>query len=206
MNDKYNFDSISFGMRLSQIRKFNKMTQEDVAYMVGVSVKTVQNWERGKKMPFIDNTVALAHCFNMTVGDILEEEKYLLFKKKTDSRKRSIETLAVPSKLEVFIEFTEDRDYDRYEVWVFDEVAKYKYMYCSVEKAIPYAELKKSMMEQADDIVKEYREWLLTILQDTDENKDIRDQLEKKAKCEEAGMAVDEAFFVDGKVFGSGEL
>ncbi len=206
MNDKYNFDSISFGMRLSEIRKFNKMTQEDVADMVGVSVKTIQNWERGEKMPFIDNTVALADCFNMTVGEILEDEKYRLFKKKTDSRKRSIETLAVPSKSEVFIEFTEDRDYDRYEVWVLDEVAKYKYMYCSVEKVIPYSELKNSMMEQADDIVKEYREWLLTILQDTDEDKEIRDQLEKKVKCEESGMAVDGAFFADGIVFGFGEL
>ncbi len=41
MNDKYKFDAVSFGMRLSEIRKFNDKTQEEVAEYVKVSTKTV---------------------------------------------------------------------------------------------------------------------------------------------------------------------
>ena len=53
MNNKYKFDAISFGMRLGKIREFYELTQEEVADKIGVSVKSVQNWEHGDKMPGI---------------------------------------------------------------------------------------------------------------------------------------------------------
>lgn len=188
MNEKYKFDAVSFGMRLSKIRTFYKKTQEEVAEYVNVSTKTVQNWEHGLKMPGIDNIVALAECFNMTVGEILEDEAYRIFEKKSYNRKRSIEIIEVENKIEVFVEFCEDRYFDRYELWVWDELAKYKYLYQSVAKLISYIDFKNSMLEQSDDIVDTYRKWLLNILTDSEEDEFIKQAIEDKIKGEKSGV------------------
>lgn len=188
MNDKYKFDAVSFGMRLSKIRTFYKKTQEEVAEYVNVSTKTVQNWEHGSKMPGIDNIVSLAECFNMTVGEILEDEAYRIFEKKFYDRKRSIEIIEVENKIEVFMEFCEDRYYDRYELWVWDELAKYKYLYLSVQKLLSYSDFKSSMLEQSDVIVDTYRKWLLNVLTDTEEDEFIKQAMEDKMKGEKDVM------------------
>ncbi len=195
MNDKYKFDAVSFGMRLSQLRTFYKKTQEQVAQYVNVSTKTVQNWEHGSKMPGIDNIVSLAECFNMSVGEILEDEAYRIFGKKAHSRKRSIEIIGVKNKIEVFMEFCEDRYFDRYELWVWDELAKYKYLFQSVQKLISYADFKDSMLNQSDGIVDTYRKWLFTVLTDTEEDELIRKAIEDKIKGEKSGMASENAIW-----------
>lgn len=197
MNDKYKFDAVSFGMRLSQLRTFYKKTQEEVAEYVNVSTKTVQNWEHGSKMPGIDNIVSLAECFNMSVGEILEDEAYRIFGKKAHSRKRSIEIIGVKNKIEVFMEFCEDRYFDRYELWVWDELARYKYLFQSVQKLISYADFKDSMLNQSDDIVDTYRKWLFTVLTDTEEDELIRKAIEDKIKGEKSGMASENAIWSD---------
>lgn len=197
MNDKYKFDAVSFGMRLSQLRTFYKKTQEEVAEYVNVSTKTVQNWEHGSKMPGIDNIVSLAECFNMSVGEILEDEAYRIFGKKAHSRKRSIEIIGVKNKIEVFMEFCEDRYLDRYELWVWDELARYKYLFQSVQKLISYADFKDSMLNQSDDIVDTYRKWLFTVLTDTEEDELIRKAIEDKIKGEKSGMASENAIWSD---------
>jgi len=200
MNNKYNFDSISFGMRLTKIRNFHKKTQEQVAELVGVSVKSVQNWESGSKIPGIDNLVALATCYGMTAGEILEDEAYRIFEKKFDFRKRTIETIEIEDYIEVFMDFTEDKYFDRYEVWIWDEFARHKYMYCSMEKVISYNDFKKSMLQQSKSIVTEYRQWLFNILSDNAEDMETKEQIEKKMRCEKAGMAERGAVCIDGKV------
>lgn len=189
MNEKYKFDAVSFGMRLSEIRKFNNKTQEEVAEYVSVSTKTVQNWENGSKMPGIDNMVSLAECFNMTVGEILEDEAYRIFEKKFHNRKRSIEIIEVENKIEVFMEFCEDRYFDRYELWVWDELAEFKYLYQSVQKLVSYADFKSSMIEQSEVIVDAYRKWLFSILTDTKNDVFIKQAIEDKIKAENLGMA-----------------
>lgn len=189
MNEKYKFDAVSFGMRLSEIRKFNNKTQEEVAEYVSVSTKTVQNWEHGSKMPGIDNMVSLAECFNMTVGEILEDEAYRIFEKKFHNRKRSIEIIEVENKIEVFMEFCEDRCFDRYELWVWDELAEFKYLYQSVQKLVSYADFKSSMIEQSEVIVDAYRKWLFSILTDTKNDVFIKQAIEDKIKAENLGMA-----------------
>ncbi len=189
MNDKYKFDSVSFGIRLSKIRKFHKKTQDQIAEYLDVSTKTVQNWEHGAKMPGIDNIVSLAEYFNMSIGEILEDEAYRIFEKKLCSRKRSIEIIPVESKIELFMEFCEDRYMDRYELLVWDEAAKYKYLYVSVKKLIPYTDFKKSLIEQSDVIADTYRKWLFSILTTSEEDVSIKKIIEDKIICENKGMA-----------------
>lgn len=200
MNNKYKFDAISFGMQLTKIREFNKLTQEKAAEALNVSVKSIQNWEHGDKMPGIDNMVALAGLYNMTVGEILEDEAYRIFEKKADARKRSIEIIEIPNKLETFMEITEDRYFDRYEVWVWDEFAGFKYMYISVQKVVSYDELKTSMLNQAEEMVLKYRTWLFDVLTNSEEDLVIKEQIEKKIKCENAGMVARGAVCIDGVV------
>ena len=189
MNDKYKFDLKSFGMRLKEMREFHEMTQAEVAETLDISEKSIQNWENGIKLPTIDNIVNIAACYGMSVGEILEDESYRIFLKKRTSRKRSIEIIEVPGKIEVFFEITEDRYFDRYEVWVWDEIAKYKYMYMSVQKLITFDEIRDTIINQADEIVEEYRGWLFKVLTDNEEDNLIRSQIEYKIKCEKAGMA-----------------
>lgn len=190
MNNKYKkFDAGSFGKRLANIRNFYKMTQEEVAEHIGVSTKSVQNWENGDKIPAIDNLVCLADCFGMTAGEMLDDERYRLFEKKVDARKQTIETIEAEGKIEVFIEFTEDRYFDRYEVWVWDELAKFKYMYCSVEKLISYNDFKTGMLNQVDIIVSEYRDWLFSVLSESEEDMLIKEAIEDKIKGEKMGMS-----------------
>lgn len=201
MNDKYKFDAVSFGVRLAKIRNSYNKTQEQVAEHIGVSTKTIQNWERGLKIPGIDNVVSLADYFNMAVGEILEDEAYRIFEKKSSSRKRSIEIIPVENKIEFFMEFCEDRYMDRYELWVWDEVAKYKYLYASVQRIIPYTDFKDSFIEQTDVIVDTYRKKLLSILADTEEDMFVKEAIADKIKAEEMGMASKDAVWVDfGKI------
>ena len=200
MNDKYLFDSVSFGMRLSKIREFYQKSQEEVAEWVGVSLQYVQNWESGAIIPTIDNLVALAQCFNMTVGEILEDESFRDFEKKFECRKRTIETIEIEGKIETFLDFTEDRFLDRYEVWVYDDLSHYKKLYMSIEKMVSYDEFKTSMLDQADDIVADYREWLFSVLTDSKEDLLIKDQIEKKVACENAATTEPGAVFINGTV------
>ncbi|MBO4807539.1 MAG: helix-turn-helix transcriptional regulator [Lachnospiraceae bacterium] len=205
MNDKYKFDAISFGIRLAKIRKFYELTQEQVAESIDVSVKSVQNWENGIKLPGIDNMVSLAELFGLSVGEILEDEAYRIFEKKARFRKRSIEIVEIPNKIEVYMEFTEDRFMDRYEVWVWDELARVKYLYCTLEKVISYKELKESMLDQAETIVRMYREWLLSTLNETEEDIYVKSEMKEKVSCENAGMASHGAMFINGGVMYFGD-
>jgi transcriptional regulator with XRE-family HTH domain len=200
MNDKYSFDAISFGKRLSELRKFYGSTQEDVADYIGVSDRCIRNWESGSDVPNIDNVVLLAKYFDMSIGEILEDEAYRIFLKKASARKRSIEIIEVEGKIEFFMEFAEDRYYDRYEVWVWDEHSSYKYMYNSVKKVISYNLFRDSMLDEAESIADEYRKWLFSILSDSDEDRSIKEQLEEKISCEKAGMADKGAVYAAGKV------
>lgn len=199
MNPKYDFDVISFGMRLKNIRKFYGYTQQEVVDKVGLSdVKSLQNWELGKQFPTIDNAVRLAMFYNMTIGELLEDESYRIWEKKRAYRKHQIEIVEVPNKIEVFFEFYEDRYFDRYELWVFDEFAQVKYCWMTIQRVISYEEFKTSMMSQCDEIVAEYRKWLFSVLDATDDDRKIKENIEGKMKCEQAGMACPGCVCVDG--------
>lgn len=200
MKEKYKFDAVSFGIRLAKIRKLYELTQEQVAEQLDVSVKSVQNWEAGSKLPGIDNLVALSQLYNMAVGEILEDEPYRIFEKKASSRKRSIEIIEVDGKIEFFMEFTEDRYFDRYETYVWDEILNHKYLCATTSKIVSYDVFKKSMLAEADSIADEYREMFSGLLTDSPEDNYRREMLAKKIKCEKVGMAMPGAVFINGTV------
>ena len=63
----------SLGEVLKNYRTENKMTQEFVAEVVGVSRQPVSKWEQGISDPSTSNLFALAKLFGVTVEELLKE-------------------------------------------------------------------------------------------------------------------------------------
>ena len=53
------------------LRKRNRLTQEQVAGAVGVSRQALSKWETGESTPDIDNCIALANFYDVTLDDLV---------------------------------------------------------------------------------------------------------------------------------------
>lgn len=72
---------------LKFFRKKYGLTQEQIAERLGVSRQAVAKWERGDTLPDIDNIIALADLYEVTIdslvrnmttiGDITNEKKHM---------------------------------------------------------------------------------------------------------------------------------
>lgn len=58
-------------INLQTLRKKHKFTQEEVAEKLNVSRQAVAKWENGETTPDINNCVALAKLYNVTVDDLI---------------------------------------------------------------------------------------------------------------------------------------
>ena len=70
---------------LKMFRKQNGYTQEQVAEKLGVSRQAVAKWERGESVPDIENVIALADMYEVTV-DSLVRNMTALPDKRTDKK------------------------------------------------------------------------------------------------------------------------
>ena len=60
-----------FGDRLKELRKEKKITQPELANMLGVTFSTVSAWEVGKAQPSYEILTKLAQYFNVTTDYLL---------------------------------------------------------------------------------------------------------------------------------------
>ena len=60
-----------FGRRLVQLRKQRRISQEELAFMVGVSVMTVRRWEHGNYGPEFDNLLKIAEVLKVEPWELL---------------------------------------------------------------------------------------------------------------------------------------
>lgn len=60
---------------IMQVRKERKLTQKMLAEKLGVSDKTISNWERGKYMPDYSLVLPLCKNLNITVDELLSGQK-----------------------------------------------------------------------------------------------------------------------------------
>ena len=86
------------------------------------------------------------------------------------NRIRTIETFEIPGKIETFAEICEDNYFDNYQIWIFDSFSNHKRMHASMQRLVTYDEVKEYIISNSDNIVAEYREWLLSVLSDCNEN------------------------------------
>lgn len=56
---------------LKLFRKRNGYTQEQIAERLGVSRQAVAKWERGESLPDIENVIALADMYEITVDSLV---------------------------------------------------------------------------------------------------------------------------------------
>jgi putative transcriptional regulator len=56
--------------RLTELRKKNKMTQEDLAVKAEVSRQTIISLEKGKYNPSLDLAFRLANIFKLTIEEV----------------------------------------------------------------------------------------------------------------------------------------
>ena len=63
------------GKFISELRRENNLTQQDLANLLFVSDKAVSRWETGRGLPDINNLEALAKCFKVTVAELIKGEK-----------------------------------------------------------------------------------------------------------------------------------
>ena len=64
--------------KISEIRNSNKLTQEDLAEMLGVARQTVSNWENDKCYPDIETIILISDKFNISLDILLKEDKEMV--------------------------------------------------------------------------------------------------------------------------------
>lgn len=85
---------LDIGHRIKELRTEKKLTQEDLAVLLGISRQTLSKWENGRGYPDIGSTVLLTEIFEIHLNDLLKgssvEEaqlvKKLKFKKIIEQR------------------------------------------------------------------------------------------------------------------------
>ena len=63
--------NIEIANRLTQLRKENNLSQEELAAKIGVSRQAISNWERGEASPDTDNLILLAQIYQKTIDEIV---------------------------------------------------------------------------------------------------------------------------------------
>ncbi|ASW43978.1 MULTISPECIES: helix-turn-helix domain-containing protein [Eubacteriales] len=58
-------------MNLKKLRKKYKYTQEEIADKIGVSRQAVAKWESGESLPDINNCLALAEFYGVSLDDLV---------------------------------------------------------------------------------------------------------------------------------------
>jgi len=79
---------MGFELRIKQLRRSKKMTQQELADKLEVSRSTITNWEVGRRVPDMDMTIILAKFFNVTIDYLLdtapEKNMFELLSRATD--------------------------------------------------------------------------------------------------------------------------
>jgi transcriptional regulator with XRE-family HTH domain len=63
---------MTFGNKLSSLRKQANLTQADLAEKIGVSRQAITKWEKGIGLPDIDNMKKLSSLFNTSIDKLLD--------------------------------------------------------------------------------------------------------------------------------------
>ena len=68
-------DQEKIGKFIKECRKQQNMTQQELSEKLGVSDRTIGNWENGRNMPDLSLFKPLCKELNITLNDLLSGEK-----------------------------------------------------------------------------------------------------------------------------------
>ena len=66
---------MNIGNKIKQYRELNKMTQKDIAEVLGVEPGTISKYESGMIEPNIESIKKLAEIFKITIDELLKDEE-----------------------------------------------------------------------------------------------------------------------------------
>ena len=64
----------NIGKSILKFRKENKMSQIELAKLIGVSNKSISQWETGYALPSINDVIKISNIFNVSIDKLLESE------------------------------------------------------------------------------------------------------------------------------------
>ena len=74
-------DTLKIGKFIARMRNEKKMTQEELAKILGVTNKTVSRWENGNYMPDLSLLKPLSEVLGVSLNELLSGEKDITFQK-----------------------------------------------------------------------------------------------------------------------------
>ena len=66
------------GSKIKNARLEKKLTQEQVAELLGVSRQTISNWENAKSYPDIISVIALSDLYSISLDDLLKGDREMM--------------------------------------------------------------------------------------------------------------------------------
>ena len=67
-------DSIKIGKYLAELRKFYRLTQDDLAQRLLVTRQAVSKWETGISLPDVEFLIKLSELYGISINDILRAD------------------------------------------------------------------------------------------------------------------------------------
>lgn len=64
-------DFVNVGNKISELRKENQLTQDDLAEKLFITRQALSKWERGDSVPSIDTLIELTKIFKVSVDELL---------------------------------------------------------------------------------------------------------------------------------------
>ena len=77
--------------KLTELRKYNALSQEALAEKIGVSRQAISKWERGDASPDTDNLISLSKIYDVSLDDLLGEKTAEEIIKEKEEKKASSE-------------------------------------------------------------------------------------------------------------------
>lgn len=78
---------VEIGNRIMELRKNNNFSQEELAEKIGVVRQTISKWELGETFPDIKQAKELSKIFNVSLDELVDNEKNILIEKISNTEK-----------------------------------------------------------------------------------------------------------------------
>lgn len=152
---------MSTGSRIKEIRKKNKLTQDELAKKVGISKNGLWNYENDKREISIELIQKIADTFNVPLSDLIEEENPIRKTQKEIEKLKSIifdltiksaeQTNIFDSLLNELIDNPENEEIKEKLALAEEESNKIDNFILSVERNLEESEMKlKTLLSKAD--------------------------------------------------------
>jgi len=86
-------NTLNIGERITLLRKKKKLSQADLANVIGASRDMIGKYERNDNLPSVEVAFKLAEVFEVTVDYLLGKGQYATFDKESLKRLEDIENL-----------------------------------------------------------------------------------------------------------------